>query len=82
MGIYLTKRIGVVTVTFNSEDVIRDFLESLCANLSGIELILYVVDNNSKDETMRIISDYSDRIEIRIQENAENRGVAAGWVPG
>jgi GT2 family glycosyltransferase len=69
-------RIGVVTVTYNSASVVPDFMESVLKQ-SHSEFILYVVDNASRDETLRRVSRYADTRIVTIT-NADNVGVAEG----
>jgi len=68
--------IGVVTVTYNSADVLPDFLRCMAAQTHR-EYILFVVDNASKDHTARILRECTDE-RLRIVANPDNRGVAAG----
>jgi len=68
--------IGVVTVTYNSGTVLQDFLRCV-AQQTHRELLLYVVDNASKDETLQILSECADT-RLRIIANQDNRGVAEG----
>ncbi|MCB0541800.1 MAG: glycosyltransferase, partial [Bacteroidetes bacterium] len=44
----MTKKIGVITVTYNSKNVIEAFLDSIL-NQTYSDFILYVVDNISQD---------------------------------
>ena len=66
-------KIGVVTVTYNSQDVIKPFLNSLFAQTYH-NFVLYIIDNNSDDNTIRIIEDFSKPL-VCIQ-NTTNKGVA------
>jgi hypothetical protein len=50
--------LGVVIVTFNSSDVIRDCLESLLAS-QGVALCIVVVDNGSTDGTPALLHDWA-----------------------
>jgi GT2 family glycosyltransferase len=68
--------IGVVTVTYNSAEVLRDFLHCLAAQTHR-RYVLFAVDNASKDSTMRILRECVDE-RLRIVANPDNRGVAAG----
>jgi GT2 family glycosyltransferase len=68
--------IGVVTITYNSGDVIRPFM-ACCLRQTWPDFILYIIDNASKDDTAKQISDYADP-RIRLILNADNVGVAAG----
>jgi GT2 family glycosyltransferase len=68
--------IGVVTVTFNSGAVLPQFLE--CAfRQTHRDFILFVVDNASKDDTVRILRESTDE-RLRVIANPDNRGVAEG----
>jgi GT2 family glycosyltransferase len=68
--------IGAVTVTFNSEDVLDDFLESARAQV-GVDLRLYVVDSGSSDRTVEKVRAAADSRVVLI-ENSENVGFAEG----
>jgi GT2 family glycosyltransferase len=70
------KRVGLVTVTYNSAAVIDGFLESLRAQ-DFPEWRLYVVDNASRDDGLdRIRRDLQDDERLAIIANSDNRGVA------
>lgn len=71
---YKSGAIGVVTVTYNSGTVIRDFLNSLL-DQSHTNFFLFVVDNASSDNTLAVLSSYSDP-RIAIIGNLTNVGVA------
>ncbi len=68
--------IGVVTVTYNSAQVLPDFLRCL-AEQTHREYLLFAVDNASRDDTLRILHEWSDE-RLRIVANQDNLGVAAG----
>jgi GT2 family glycosyltransferase len=69
-------KIGIVTVTYNSAEVILEFMESLlCQTFTN--WVLYCVDNQSKDQTISILESYEDS-RIHIIKNGNNIGVAAG----
>lgn len=69
-------KIGVVTVTFNSEDVIDEFLMSVLSQTHR-EFALYVIDNASNDETLNKIQHYPDP-RIVVIKNETNLGIAKG----
>lgn len=71
-----SSRIGVVTVTYNSATVISEFMDSVLKQ-SHSEFILYVVDNASSDETLKLTYGYSDSRIVTIR-NVDNVGVAEG----
>lgn len=68
--------IGIVTVTYNSESVLRDFLQCM-AQQTHKRFLLFAVDNASTDNTLRILRESTDE-RMRIIANSDNRGVAAG----
>ena len=68
--------IGVVTVTYNSAQVLDGFLSSLLGQ-SQRNFLLYVVDNASSDDTLERLARYDDR-RIVLIANRENVGVAHG----
>jgi len=68
--------IGVVTITYNSSEVIRPFLDC-CLRQSFTGFRLYILDNVSKDDTVPVINSYTDD-RIQLVCNNENIGVAAG----
>lgn len=68
--------IGVVTVTYNSGFVLPDFIASI-ESQSHSNFILYVVDNNSSDDTLAQLQGWKDS-RLIIIANATNVGVAAG----
>lgn len=69
-------KIGVVTVTYNSAEVLKEFMESmLCQTFTN--WVLYCVDNQSKDQTLNILKDYNDS-RIEVIKNDTNVGIAAG----
>jgi GT2 family glycosyltransferase len=69
-------KVGVVTVTYNSEKVIDAFMECMLKQDCG-NLILYVIDNSSSDLTMQKVSAYQDPRVVLIA-NSRNVGVAEG----
>lgn len=69
-------RIGVVTVTYNSAEVLPEFLRSL-SEQSHRDFVLYAVDNASRDASLEVLSAWNDP-RLRVIANAENRGVAGG----
>jgi len=70
------RKIGVVTVTYNSATVLEGFMRSVLAQ-SHADFILYVIDNASRDQTLAILGGYADP-RIQIIANEANLGVAEG----
>jgi GT2 family glycosyltransferase len=69
-------RIGVVTVTYNSGQVLRPFLECALAQ-DHADWVLYVVDNASRDGTRSILGSMPHP-SVRTLLNDANLGVAEG----
>lgn len=76
-------KISLITVSYNSEDTIRDTFESVrTQNIVGFELEYIHIDGLSTDSTMDISLQYDDIISKRISEkdtgiyNAMNKGIA------
>lgn len=69
------EKIGVVTVTYNSDKVLQPFLSDLFAQ-SFHNFNLYVIDNASEDKTLKILDDLNDNRVNQIR-NQSNIGVAA-----
>ena len=71
-----SETIGVVTVTYNSQAVIDDFMNSMLKQ-SHRSWRLYVVDNSSADGTLQRLAEYSDP-RVVIMRLSVNVGVAEG----
>lgn len=69
-------KIGIVTVTYNSCIVLEDFMHSILSQ-NFISWQLYVIDSNSRDETLKKL-DFYDDIRISILPQVENIGFAKG----
>lgn len=67
--------IALVTVTFNSEHVIEDFLR--CAEQLDDDVRLYAIDNASTDETVDILHREHD-LDLVVLEQEQNLGIAVG----
>tara|TARA_B110000003_G_scaffold87629_1_gene89720 strand:- start:18 stop:926 length:909 start_codon:yes stop_codon:yes gene_type:complete len=67
-------KIGLVTITYNSAEVLKLFLDCVWAQTHK-NIILYVVDNSSSDSTLEILSADSDE-RLVVIENDTNFGVA------
>jgi hypothetical protein len=72
----MSKKLGVVTVTFNSAGVVDGFMASMLSQTYG-NFELYVIDNASKDQTLSMLSQYSDS-RLTVVPNENNVGVAEG----
>ena len=68
------EKIGLVTITYNSADVIRGFLESILKQ-SFKNFEIFIIDNDSQDDTEKVVFQYEDD-RINFIKNSENVGVA------
>ena len=67
-------KIGLVTITYNSADVLQPFLDCVWKQTHD-NLDLYVVDNSSNDSTLSILKKDNDS-RLFVIENEINFGVA------
>jgi len=70
------KKIGLITITYNSAHVIEPFMECVLRQTHS-NFILYIIDNISSDNTLELIQKFSDH-RIVVLANKANIGVAAG----
>jgi GT2 family glycosyltransferase len=70
------ERIGVVTITYNSGAVIREFMHSLL-NQTYEDFSVHAVDNASTDDTVAQLSACTDS-RLKVIHNSRNVGVAEG----
>ena len=69
-------KIGIVTITYNSEKVLVPFIDCIIKQTYS-NFNLYVVDNNSSDNTCDLLSEIKDDRVVLIK-NQKNLGVAKG----
>lgn len=75
-------KISIVTVVYNNEKTIQDAIQSVLGQSYGnIEYV--IIDGNSKDKTVKLISDYKDQLGYFVSEkdnglyDAMNKGILA-----
>jgi GT2 family glycosyltransferase len=74
----ISRKIGIVTVTYNSEPYLDQFFNSLNSQ-DYYNHKTYVIDNSSKDKTVFLLNTkYVNRDSITVLTNESNLGVAAG----
>lgn len=73
------KKIGIVTVLYNSESVLDDFFRTLNEQTYR-NFVLYLVDNNSSDLSVKKGKEYAENVhfECKWLLQKENLGVAEG----
>lgn len=76
----LTRKLGVVTVTYNAADFLQEFLDCCMAQtFDNFELL--VIDNASSDRTFEVLSDVVDA-RVTVVRNEHNIGYAAACNQG
>ena len=68
------EKIGLVTITYNSVDVLKGFLDSTFKQTFQ-NFVIYIIENNSEDNTLTVLEKYNDE-RIVLIKNSENVGVA------
>ena len=68
------EKIGLVTITYNSVEVIRGFLDPILKQ-SFKNFEIFIIDNDSQDDTEKVVFQYEDN-RINFIKNSENVGVA------
>lgn len=74
--------LSIITVVYNSQDVISDCIESIRA-IKSDDVEYIIIDGNSTDNTLKIIDKYVEYVDILISEpdngiyDAMNKGVRA-----
>ncbi|MGY8987255.1 MAG: glycosyltransferase family 2 protein [Flavobacteriales bacterium] len=68
------EKIGLVTITYNSVDVLKGFLDSTFKQTFQ-NFVIYIIENNSQDNTLTLLEKYNDE-RIVLIKNSENVGVA------
>jgi GT2 family glycosyltransferase len=73
-----SREVGLVTVTYNSSEVIDEFMNSVL-DQTYKNFVLYIIDNNSSDDTLQKLNEYDNyNSRIRLIKNNKNLGVAEG----
>ncbi|MDV3426288.1 MAG: glycosyltransferase family 2 protein [Bacillota bacterium] len=68
-------KISISVVTYNNSDKISSLLSSIIAHTKKYDYKIYVIDNNSSDDTVKIVKDNFPS--VTVIENSENKGF--GW---
>lgn len=70
-------KVSVVIPAYNEERYIKKCLESLVAQETEFEYEVVVVDNSSTDKTTKIVSQFRDKLDLKIvKEKRQGRGTA------
>ena len=72
-----TKKIAVVIINYNGKDLLKKFLPSVVKYSDDKISDIYIIDNNSSDESVDFIKkNYSS---VKIIQNDKNYGYAKGY---
>ena len=73
----IQKTLDIIIVTYNCSRYIGNCLDSLYENSNGVNFRVYIVDNNSRDDTLAVARVRSDRWKnIEVIKNDQNLGFA------
>jgi len=72
--------LAVVIVNYNAGDYLRRCVESVLRSTAGAKVDVLVVDNASADGSVQLAA--REHPELRLIENAVNRGLSAAWNQG
>lgn len=70
--------LSIIIVTYNSEEDIKKCLESIIKKTEGVNYEVVVIDNNSLDNTVKIVNEYVKKYANIKIICTENRGFNAG----
>lgn len=62
-------RIAIITITYNSQDFIQDYLNSILTTITQSHYQLVIVDNASTDNTSQIIKSFVEQHQLSKQVN-------------
>ena len=71
-------KIAIIIITYNSQHTIEKCLRSVLESKDNFEKRIYLIDNNSTDNTRDLIIKYEANPNIKITFNRENTGFAGG----
>jgi GT2 family glycosyltransferase len=74
------RKLGVVTVTFNAADFLQPFMDC-CLAQTHQDFELLVIDNDSSDNTLEVLSSVKDS-RVKLIQNERNIGYAAACNQG
>ena len=66
--------LSIIIVNYNTERFLKDCIESIYRQTKSIDFDIWVVDNNSSDNSVQMIKKNFDR--VKLIENRENVGFA------
>lgn len=72
-----TRDLSIIIVNWNTRDLLRDCINSVIKNTKDLDYEIYVVDNNSSDQSAEMVKEeFSEYKNIILLENKVNMGFA------
>jgi len=79
----VARQLSVIVPTFNERDNVRVLFERLSATLKGISWEVIYVDDNSPDETWRVVQEMAQRdARVRCVRRVGRRGLSGACIEG
>ena len=75
-----SEKISIILCTYNEELHIKESIESLVDSINNLELI--IVDDNSSDNTIKIINSLNKDNKIKLIQRHKTRGLASAFLTG
>ncbi len=70
-------KVSATIVTYNDGEICKKTIESILENTKGVDLTLYIVDNNSQDDTFELLTDTFGEKIVAVK-NGDNLGFGHG----
>ena len=64
--------LSIIIVNYNTSALLKECLNSIYTTLSKINFEIFVVDNNSSDDSVKMVKDYFSQ--VKLIENKKNIG--------
>ena len=66
--------LSIIIVSFNTEKLTKECIESVVKNTKGISYEFLVMDNISKDDSVEMLRGLAKKLPLTLNENKENIG--------
>ncbi len=70
-------KLNIFTLTWNNQDRLKKLKETLIPSIEGLDYNWFIKDNASKDDTLKIISDWGDKV-VGIPYKNNNQNFSEG----
>ncbi len=69
--------LSIIIVSYNTEKLTRDCIESVAESTKGISYEFLVIDNASKDNSVKALEELSKKLPLTLIANSDNKGFGA-----